>query len=170
MDSSTFYLPITDIHYSQLIIRHRFKDGRFISELCEDFLSGKVTVETIPKIPVIKDGDKWYAMDGNRRLFVMKKLYSRGMLDTDEIPVKKGFRGKVVRCSPDGGISINGFATIENDIDVMISEFEKYGCARQSAEDLFYKTLSGFRGKTDKNDDEDELNSLQSKLEKWSFP
>ena len=124
-------LSINDIHYSQDTVRDCFRDGRWLSELCEDLLSKKVTVESLPRIPVYKQGDKWFAMDGNRRLFVLKKLHARGKLDSDVIPVTLGYKGKVIQQPLGGKVSIRGDVTIETVIDNMIRDFEKFGYSKQ---------------------------------------
>ena len=124
-------LPIKNIHYSQDNIRDCFSDGSWLSELCEDFLSKKVTLESLARIPVAQKDGKWYAMDGNRRLFVLKKLHARGKLATDEIPVTQGFIGRQIKSRSDGNISIRGDASIATVIDNMISDFEKHGHSKQ---------------------------------------
>ena len=91
-----YSVKIDNIIFGQDNIGKRFKDRRGLHELCQDLLSGKVTLADLPLISVSIDGHRgqWHAIDGNRRLYVLKKLHAKGRLESSTIQVKptKPFR------------------------------------------------------------------------------
>ena len=91
-----YSVKLDNIIFGQDNIGKRFKDRRGLHELCQDLLSGKVTVADLPLISVSVDGPhgQWHAIDGNRRLYVLKKLHAKGRLESSTIQVKptKPFR------------------------------------------------------------------------------
>ena len=79
-------LKPSEIRYSQDSIGGRFMDGRSLSTTLQQLLSNAVTPDTIPCIEVVIREDSYYALTGNRRLFLYKKLENAGLLD--DIPVR----------------------------------------------------------------------------------
>ena len=120
-------LMIDDVNFSQLSINECFKDKRWISQLVEDFLTGRVTLQTLPRIPVVFCDGKWFAIDGNRRLFVLKKLHERGLLGTDEIPVKRGRLGRRISYYTNGYVRVRHGGWMAKEIDAMINDFQQFG-------------------------------------------
>ena len=76
---------LRDLHYSHDSINCTFKDGTPLTKLCEDFLSGRVTLDTLPRLGVKHIHNKNFVMDGNRRLFVLRMLQNHGMLPRDTV-------------------------------------------------------------------------------------
>ena len=89
-------VKIDNIIFGQDNIGKRFKDRRDLQDLCQDLLSGEVTLADFAPISVSSDGPRgqWHAIDGNRRLYVLKKLHAKGRLESSTIQVKptKPFR------------------------------------------------------------------------------
>lgn len=63
----------SEIRYSQDTMRSRFRNGNPIEETLINLLSGKITVDDIPRISVAEKDGKYYSMD-NRRLYVFKRF------------------------------------------------------------------------------------------------
>ena len=101
-------LRIKDIRYSQNSINDYFGCGRTFGGLCSDLLSGRVTVESLPRISVVQHEGNWMAIEGNRRLFVLKRLHAHGKLGRDTIPVNIGFHGKNITATDGLSIEVRG--------------------------------------------------------------
>ena len=113
-------LRIEDIRYSQNSISDCFGDGRSFVSLCRDLLSGRVTVNSLPRISVIHHDGNWMAIDGNRRLFVLKRLHDNGRLGRDTIPVQMGYLGKHITATDGLSVEIRGNPSIEFELDAII--------------------------------------------------
>ena len=101
-------LRIEDIRYSQDSINAYFGYGRSFESLCRDLLSGTVTVDSLPRISVVQHDGNWMAIEGNRRLFVLKRLHAHGKLGRDTIPVNIGFHGKKITATDGLSIEVRG--------------------------------------------------------------
>ena len=112
-------MHIDEIEYSQDSIGDRFSDGTPLTELCEDILEGTVSVYSLSRICVAERDGEWFAMDGNRRLFVLKKLYARGKID-GMVPVKLGYIGKPITAIPGVDIEVRGDLDLEDELDALI--------------------------------------------------
>eukprot|EP00906_Rhabdomonas_costata_P014544 RCo020905 len=66
-------LSAREILYTQATIKSTFQDGRKLIATYHDLLEGKITVESIPAIRVVRKDNRVYSLD-NRRLWVFKKL------------------------------------------------------------------------------------------------
>lgn len=75
------------IKFTQDSIKAQFMDGRELSSTLEDLLYGRKTVDDIPPIEVVEDLEDcgWWALTGNRRLYLYRKLEQLGVVET--IPV-----------------------------------------------------------------------------------
>ena len=116
-------LRIEDIRYSQDSINAYFGYGRSFESLCRDLLSGTVTVDSLPRISVVQHDGNWMAIDGNRRLFVLKRLHANGRLGRDTIPVDIGFLGKQITATDGLSIEVRGSPLMEDLLDEFINEF-----------------------------------------------
>jgi len=74
------------IRFTHSKIKSIFSDGRTVESTLEDILSGKITVEDLPRIVVHKQDDKTYYSMNNRRLWVFKECKKRNYLQT--VPVR----------------------------------------------------------------------------------
>ena len=81
-------LYVTDISYSQNFIADYFDNGKSLVNLCRDYLSGKVRLDSLKLIKVVYQDGHYVVKDGNRRLFVLKMLHTKLKLKDGEIPVK----------------------------------------------------------------------------------
>jgi hypothetical protein len=77
----------SDILYSQDSISYRFTDGKTLEETFRLLLNEKLAADDIEPIDVVKDDSgRWWALHGNRRLFLYKMLKRFGLIDL--IPVR----------------------------------------------------------------------------------
>lgn len=74
-----------DIRFTQDSVGSRFTDGRFVSDTFHQLLDGRIRADDIPAIEAVVDGGKWWAVTGNRRLYVFRLLETLGVVQT--IPV-----------------------------------------------------------------------------------
>eukprot|EP00929_Paragymnodinium_shiwhaense_P107222 TRINITY_DN732_c0_g1_i4.p1 TRINITY_DN732_c0_g1~~TRINITY_DN732_c0_g1_i4.p1 ORF type:complete len:450 (-),score=93.81 TRINITY_DN732_c0_g1_i4:303-1652(-) len=66
-------MPVKDIHWCQNTINVRFRSGRLLAETLQELLSKPSLIQTLPVLEVVKKGDRFYAVSGNRRLWVLKE-------------------------------------------------------------------------------------------------
>ena len=81
----SYSYQLRNLHYSHDSINCTFQDGTPLTKLCEDFLSGRVTLDTLPRLGVKHIHNKNFVMEGNRRLFVLRMLQNHGMLPRDTV-------------------------------------------------------------------------------------
>lgn len=74
-----------NIRFTQDSVGSRFTDGRFVSDTFHQLLDGRISVDDIPAIETVVDGGEWWAVTGNRRLYVFRLLETLGVVQT--IPV-----------------------------------------------------------------------------------
>ena len=117
-------LRLCDLHYCQDSIKCTFKDGRPLTELCQDFLTGKITLDTMPRMEVKWIHEKWMVMEGNRRLFVLKALHNHRMLPKDTVKVEVTTRYKEINAKG-YGIRIRKDPSMEWNISNMIIEHKR---------------------------------------------
>ena len=79
--------------------------GRRVEDTLTDIISGKMSVNDLPKITVISNEGAYFSLN-NRRLYVLKELRSRGLLPGNVIPARvkaalerEKERYRVDRCS-----------------------------------------------------------------------
>lgn len=75
-----------DIYYSQDTIRRHLGDGRTIFEILDECQDDPDAIDHIEMIRVCKVGHRWFSLD-NRRLWIFKKLWQRGYLETLTVKV-----------------------------------------------------------------------------------
>lgn len=75
----------SDIRFSQDSVAPTFSDGRSLISTLEELLAKTITPETIEYITILWHYTHYYALTGNRRLFLYKRLEVKGLLD--DIPV-----------------------------------------------------------------------------------
>ena len=114
-------LHVDNIKFSQNSIHCSFGHISF-QQMCRDIIRGTETVDSLPKISVIKWNGDWYAMDGNRRLFVYKILHSKGRLGSGYIPVVEGFKGKDITAVEGKELEVRGNPTMKQDLEKFIDE------------------------------------------------
>lgn len=74
-----------DIRYTQNSISGQFSNGLAIETTFYDLLNGFLSPDSIASIEVVMCNGTWWALTGNRRLFLYKQLEELGLVDT--IPV-----------------------------------------------------------------------------------
>lgn len=75
-----FRLRPIDIEFGQDSIKMDFTDKKYgsVLSLCEEIVSGKTKVDDVDPLMVAKSGGgagRWFCYQGNRRLYIWKKLY-----------------------------------------------------------------------------------------------
>ena len=76
----------SDIRFTQDSIGSRFTDGSYISNTFHDLLFGLKSTDDIDDIEVVQQDGVWWAITGNRRLYVYRRLQDLGVVKT--IPVR----------------------------------------------------------------------------------
>src|SRR6218665_1138556 len=77
----------SDILYTQDSIGGRFTDGRYLSDVFEQLLNRRISVEELGVIEVVEERLLHWALSGNRRLYLYQKLQNLGQVST--IPVRE---------------------------------------------------------------------------------
>lgn len=80
-------LSPSDIRFTQDSVGGRFSDGSYISKTLEQLLYGGITVDEIAPIEVVRHEGLWWALTGNRRLYLYRKLEDLGVVTS--VPVVK---------------------------------------------------------------------------------
>lgn len=77
---SVVYMYPSKIRFTHDSIESYFSDGHSIPETFRQILWKKITAEDLPWIEVMNYEGNWFAVRGNRRLFLFKELEKRGEL------------------------------------------------------------------------------------------
>src|SRR6218665_3910288 len=77
----------SDILYTQDSIGGRFTDGRYLSDVFEQLLNRRISVEELGVIEIVEESFLYWALTGNRRLYLYQKLENLGQVST--IPVRE---------------------------------------------------------------------------------
>ena len=75
------------IRFTRENIETQFDDGRKLTDTFRDLLHGNITVKDIKSIEVFNMNYAWWALSGNRRLFLYRRLVELGVIS--EIEVKR---------------------------------------------------------------------------------
>ena len=75
------------IRFTRENIESQFDDGRKLTDTFRDLLYGNITVKDIESIEVVNMNYAWWALSGNRRLFLYRRLEELGVIS--EIEVKR---------------------------------------------------------------------------------
>ncbi|XP_041354564.1 uncharacterized protein LOC121372333 isoform X1 [Gigantopelta aegis] len=75
------FLPSKLLH-AQDSIQHRFRDGRTLDSSLRDLLRYPNPEDRLPRMDVMTYGGKHFVVDGNRRLYLLKKLEAAGLVNT----------------------------------------------------------------------------------------
>ncbi|CAH1786236.1 unnamed protein product, partial [Owenia fusiformis] len=86
MGSIRLVCPV-DVLFSQSSIKGEFKDGRSFEDTLEDMLNDDLTPDDLPPIKVILSCGSYWAVDGNRRLYLYQILHSYGHIDKIKVKV-----------------------------------------------------------------------------------
>ena len=121
-----YSVKLDNIIFGQDNIGKRFKDRRGLHELCQDLLSGEVTLADFATISVSSDGPRgqWHAIDGNRRLYVLKKLHAKGRLESSTIQVKPTKPFREMTPTTMDKLVVRGRRNVGEKIDCIIDEAE----------------------------------------------
>ncbi|CAE7622441.1 unnamed protein product, partial [Symbiodinium sp. CCMP2456] len=71
---STTKLNVAEIRWTHDAIRVTFRDGKLLMETLVDLLAGKLRPSDLPMVEVLELGGSFYAIEGNRRLWIFKEL------------------------------------------------------------------------------------------------
>lgn len=77
---SVVYMYPSKIRFTHDSIASYFSDGHSIPETFRQILWKKITADNLPLIEVMNYEGQWFAVRGNRKLFVFKELEKRGEL------------------------------------------------------------------------------------------
>lgn len=113
-----------DIEFGQDSIKTEFADGRDVHDLMADLICAQISVDDIPPLMIKKCDGKWFCMEGNRRLFVLKKLDQYNMCDPVRCMLYQGDKGRSyregrplkIRGDPEFEERINGFFDMVHDL------------------------------------------------------
>lgn len=78
----TMSAPPSEIRYSQDSISSRFRDGHRLSYTFAELLYGRISVFSLGSMECLQKDGHWWAVSGNRRLYVFKKLQEAGKIST----------------------------------------------------------------------------------------
>eukprot|EP00439_Symbiodinium_sp_Y106_P056457 s658_g7.t3 len=67
-------LCVSDIGWSHDSIKVRFRNGVLLVETLKELVDGRLLASQLPSFSVWSAGSKWYAISGNRRLWVLREL------------------------------------------------------------------------------------------------
>ena len=81
-------LCVKDIFYSKKFIDYYFDNGGTLLKFCDDLLKVDSTLKILHPIDVVYQDGHYVVKDGNRRLFVLKILYKKGMFGDGKFPVR----------------------------------------------------------------------------------
>jgi hypothetical protein len=76
------------IRFMHSKIRPKFSDGKLVQQTLDDIVNGKLKIEDIPKIVVIKQDDTHFYSMNNRRLWVFKQCRELGILPDNKVVVR----------------------------------------------------------------------------------
>jgi len=77
----------SNIRYTQDSIGSRFTDGSFLSDTFDQLLNRRISVDELEWIEVVRESSLYWALTGNRRLYLFRKLEDLGEVHT--IPVRE---------------------------------------------------------------------------------
>ena len=97
-------LPIRDIRFTHGVISRKFRvenrgnlvtapEGPSLEQTFKDILENRDIFQQLPNIPVMYHNGHYWAVNGNRRLYVYKMLASHGVLDTITV-IEKPFNAE----------------------------------------------------------------------------
>ncbi|CAE6970429.1 unnamed protein product [Symbiodinium sp. CCMP2592] len=69
-------LCVSDIGWSHDSIKVRFRNGVLLVQTLKELVDGRLLPSQLPSFSVWSAGSKWYAISGNRRLWVLRELSS----------------------------------------------------------------------------------------------
>ena len=115
-------MDVEDLHYYIDSIRSTFRDDRRLFDLAKDLKDGKVELKNMRPIYVRRLRGTWYALKGNRRLYVLKKLKEHGHLQEELKSVTvRFFRGRKRRTAKkDVPLKLRGTNRFNVDIDKLL--------------------------------------------------
>lgn len=123
MSFSCLRLNPADIRYGQSSIRGTFSDRTSLLSTMKQLLSRQITPENLPEIEVVFYKNNFYVTNGNRRLFLFKKLARDGL--PSEIPVllsSTKVPGKITTKNDGRFIKIRGRQELDAEINSMIEK------------------------------------------------
>lgn len=84
-------LKVSEIRWSQDCIKTHFKDSKALVDVVQEMIDSPGLLKRIPSMEVLEVGNKWFAVNGNRRLWVLKEYARRVCPDlTLRVPVFTG--------------------------------------------------------------------------------
>ena len=113
----TFDLRPSLINFGQDSIKYEFTDGQTLQTLFLDLFTGRKDVVDFPPLEVKNISGSWFCMEGNRRLFIFKKLNQYSYLPTVRVKLYHG-NGRVtaqpgrqikIRSRPEVEAEMNGW-------------------------------------------------------------
>lgn len=82
------YMRPSDIRFTHDSIQYKFRNGGTLADLFRELLQNGTPIENIPKIEVMQNKGIWFAVRGNRRLFVYQELESRNQIEQVQVTKK----------------------------------------------------------------------------------
>jgi len=80
-------LRVSDIYWSQDCVKVSFRNGTYLIDLLQELLDEPSRMQGLPLLDVAEHDGRWYAISGNRRLWVLKE-YARLNDPMLSIPVR----------------------------------------------------------------------------------
>lgn len=87
-------LSPSEIRYFQDSISNKFTDGTSLTSTFALLLDGQLSVSSLPAMGCFWMNGSWYAVSGNRRLFLYKHLEDAGVLDTVTVSRARGYNSR----------------------------------------------------------------------------
>ena len=73
-EADALELSASQIRWAHDSIEVRFRNGRLLVDTLKELLSGDLEACALPKLSVWQEGNVWFAVTGNRRLWVLREL------------------------------------------------------------------------------------------------
>ena len=80
MSGALMTLSPAEIRYTQDSIKNKFRNGRLLSYTFAQLLYSRLSVSSLEDIECVQKDGHWWALSGNRRLYVYKKLQEAGKI------------------------------------------------------------------------------------------
>ena len=114
-------LPPSEILYSQDSIKDRFQDGRQLAYTFAEILYGRLDMNSLRPISCISSNGRIWAVSGNRRLYIMKKLQEAGIITATSVRTRRATKKQSTTGCGGNWIKCRG-SSVDDDIQWLINE------------------------------------------------
>ena len=81
------WIAPSEVYFTHSKIRPKFSCGRAVVDTLQDIRDGKVKIESLPKITVLREGECLFSLN-NRRLWILKQCEMEGLLLDGKVYVR----------------------------------------------------------------------------------